>query len=292
MFRDPLKRQSTMKDTIETGGSIASTTTSMETEQESTTMKSEQETTNNLPEAYDSEREWMDDRLWRIGERTKLDGTTETEVVEWMPDDYGGDKPRIRFEHPLKPSKTITHTFGMPTAETDENEFVRFLGQYGLSLKTANEIKEFSIDVEYNENGKNDWTPIIPEYEEPAPTMKERVKGISSTVEEFIGGAYDMLFESTVVVSSAIVFTFLLIVAFSPITALPVGYTVKKGVSDRRSNGNFEAFCATLLLLVGCLVFWTIFGTVDGATTNILFDNYANAQGETVLNWDPMEFDL
>lgn len=240
------------------------------------------ETSSNLPATESSA---VDRQLWRISERTRMDGSTEVPVVEWMPDDYSDHRPHIRYEHPIQEGKTITESFDMPKNESSHHRFVRFLEQYGLSIRTASEIAEFEVEVEYDE-GAEEWNLVVPPYSEPIPTKKERAKQAPSIAKDTWGSFYDGVLKSDTVVSGAKVFGIAALVISAPITALPFFVWAAKDEDVP------EAIMSTGILVLASIIFWLFFSLLDGSTTQILFEATTNAAGETVVSWNPMEFSL
>lgn len=249
---------------------IAEPQPTMETESQSVEPEDDQD---NLPANVDDNADWMEKRLWRVAERTQLDGTTETDVVEWMPEDYGGEKPRIRFEHPLKPNETITTAFDTPKGDTEEEEFVRFLDQYELSLRSVGEIENYSIRVKHNDGSGNDWEPIIPNYEEPTPVRRkqfaDKMNGganwvLNSPIVQFLGGTA----------------AFLSIIAFWPLTF----YHTTKCIYKYEQGGSFneapeKAFFGLLLGTFLFIIFWVLFGLIDASTIELLFESVQGPDG-------------
>lgn len=213
-------------------------------------------------------KEDMNQRLWNVAERTKLNGNTETGVVEWMPEDYSGTKPRIRYENPVKEGNTETYSFVFPqSADDTDYDFVRFLNKYGLSVRSAEKITDYEIEVEHSGDEDDRWTPVIPD--KPEPPKKERGK-------EFIGGSVDNLLNSKVTRYTGYATLACTILAFYPVTMWGLGYWVYKEEGEIAPT-----VCVMVMGVLFSLLFWTLFMVIDGHTFQFLFETYMNGAGET-----------
>lgn len=232
----------------------------------------ESDSGDNLPDTPNPGRNRMNDRLWRLSELSRMDGSTEVPVVEWMPEDYRSDVPVIRYENPLRDDKTCAYQFDMPKGDTMDHELVRFLDEYGLSLSSVDNdegdvsIEDFDIKVEHvGEDATPEWEPVIPDYE--PPKHKQHWATLKQDLTTATGSMFREVRESPVLRGGAKGIGAYLIVLSWPIT----GWLIAHWAAKEADSPGTVALSTVVFGGVLCFFVWMLTGMFDSVTFELLF---------------------